>query len=181
MARHRWLRRTLVIAAAVSVAATTFDRLERVDAARAEWGEGVGVLVATGEVDPGEPLRFEVRSIPSAMVPVGAVTTDRFDDPLVARQRVTTGEVVVEADVTVDGPLGLVPDGWLAVPVVESPPSGAATGERVQVVSEGAVIAPDALVVGREGDATLIAVPADAAPLLPVASAEGTLAVLRGR
>ncbi len=182
VARHRWLRRVLVLAAAVVVASSTFSRLEGVDAARAQWGDTVDVLVATGETAPGEVLRVEVRSLPAAMVPAGSIATDgagRPDDPLVARQRVTDGEVVVDADVTVAGPLGLVPDGWLAVPVVESPASGAATGERVQVASEGVVIAAEALVVGHEGDATLIAVPADAAPLLPLASTDGTLAVLR--
>jgi hypothetical protein len=179
VARHRWLRRLLVVGAAVAVASTTFSRLERVDAARARWGDTLEVLVATAGSDAGEPLRVEVRSLPAAMVPAGSVAADRVDDPLVARQRVTVGEVVVDADVTVDGPLGLVPDGWLAVPVVESPPSGAAAGERVQVASEGVVIAAEALVVGHQGDATLIAVPADAAPLLPVAATDGTLAVLR--
>jgi hypothetical protein len=179
LARHRWPRRLLVVAAAVAVAATTFGRLERIDAARAEWGEGVDVLVATDEIAPGDPLRFEVRSLPAAMVPAGSIDAGRAGDPLVARQRVTVGEVVVDADVTVDGPLGLVPGGWLAVPIVESPSSGAAPGERVQVTSEGVVIAVEAVVVGHEGDATLIAVPADVAPLLPVAATAGTLAVLR--
>lgn len=179
LARRRWLPRALVVAAAVAVAATTLDRLDRVTAARDRWGDTVEVLVATADTAAGDVVSVEVRSYPLAVVPRDAVAADRAGAPLVARQRVTAGEVMVGADVAAAAPLGLVPDGWLAVAVVETPGSGAEVGERVQVASDGVVIATDGLVVGHTGDATLIAVPADVAALLPVASNAGALAVLR--
>ena len=75
------------------------------------------------------------------------------------------------------GPLALVPTGWLAVPVVESPTSGAAVGDRVRVVAQGVVLSEEGLVVGHSPDATLVAVRPDEAPLLPAADRVALLLV----
>jgi hypothetical protein len=66
----------------------------------------------------------------------------------------------------------------LAVPIVESPPSGAAVGDRVRVVADGVVLSADALVVGYHDDVTLVAVPEQVAPILPPAADSGGLALL---
>ena len=83
------------------------------------------------------------------------------------------------------GRLPLLPVGWLAVPIVESPPSGAADGERVQLASDGIVVAGEAVVVGRIDDVTLIGVPADDAAIDPaggrVGHAGGAPAAVSGR
>lgn len=98
----------------------------------------------------------------------------------VARRRVSAGFPLAGADVAArPAPLGLVPDGWLAAPLVESPRSGADVGDRVRVVADGVAVAPEALVVGFVGDATLVATPADAAPLVALADASGQVTLLR--
>ena len=100
-------------------------------------------------------------------------------DRQVARQRIAAGEVITAPDVSErDGPRALVPEGWLAVAIVESPSSGAGIGDRVQIASEGTVISSDAVVIGFVDDATLVAAPADEAPLLPAAAAAGGVALL---
>ena len=72
----------------------------------------------------------------------------------------------------------MTPAGWLVVPVLESPPSGALIGDRARAVADGVVLTKDAVVVGHHGDATLLAVPADVAPLLPAAADAGRLTLL---
>jgi hypothetical protein len=103
------------------------------------------------------------------------------DAALVARQHIAEGEVVTIVDVgrgDRSGPLGLAPDGWLAVPIVESPASGAAIGDRVRLAGDGMVIAAEAVIVGHHDDVTLVAVPAGVAPLVAAAAESGGLVVL---
>ncbi len=84
-----------------------------------------------------------------------------------------------EVDVAADGgPQAMTPDGWLAVPVIESPRSGAVVGDRVQVASDGFVVSADAIVVGGFDNVTVLAVPANEAPLLPAAADAGALTLL---
>lgn len=179
LARHRWLRTTVIVTIAVAAAASTLQRIERIDAARAAWGDTRPVLVATRAAEPGDPLVAEVRDLPAAMVPDRALPGALGDDELVARQHLAPGEVVTDADVRPAGPLALVPAGWVAVAVVESPASGASPGERVQVASDGVLVADEALVVGHTADATLVAVPSGVGPLVPLAATDGRLALLR--
>ena len=69
------------------------------------------------------------------------------------------------------------PPDWLVAPLRESLPSGAAVGERVQVVSDGFVLATEAVVIDHVDGVTLVAVPPDVAPLVPAAS--DSVALLR--
>ncbi len=150
------------------------------DRARDEWGATTPVLVATSDIASGDTLAGAVttRDWPAALAPPGAL--GELPDDAVARQRVAAGDIVSTVDVTAAGALALVPAGWLAVPVTESPRSGATAGDRVQVASEGVVIAADARVVGMvDADVTLVAVPAGDAPLLPLAADNGALTLLR--
>ncbi len=179
VARHRWWYRSLVLATAVGAAATTLDQLDSIDAARAEWGRTRDVYVATAAASPGDAVLVEVRAMPEAVVPAAAVRPAADIGEFVARHRLSPGEIVTEADVTPVGPLALVPSGWVAVAIVESPPSGASPGERVLLASEGVVINDTALVVGHTDAATLVAVPEAGAALVPLAAASGTLALLR--
>ena len=125
------------------------------------------MLVAAAAHDPGQLLTVRAVDWPAALVPAGAVSD--VDDGAVARLPLAAGDPIRAADVAAPGPLALVPDGWLAVPMIESPVSGATIGDRVQVVSEGVVIAPDAVVVGFVDDAILVAAPAESALLLALA------------
>lgn len=178
LARRRWIYWLLVSGLASACAAQVLARLDEVEAERVRWGETRTVLVAARDIVPGEPLSGVTvdRHLPIAMIPESAVT-DVVNR--IARQHVALGEMITTVDIAAgDGPQALVPEGWLAVAIVESPSSGAAIGDRVQVASDGVVISSDALVVGFVDDATLVAAPAHEAPLLPAAAAGSALALL---
>jgi hypothetical protein len=178
VARRPWLHWLLVAVLSAATAMQVAGRIGEVDAARDAWGTTRPVLVAARAAAPGEPVVAEVAAVPVALAPPGAIDPSAGRE-LVARQRIGEGEIVSDVDVVGAGDLALVPPGWLAVPVAESPPSGAAAGDRVRLVSEGVVVASDAVVVGHHDDVTLIAVPADVAPAVPAAAAAGSLTVLR--
>ena len=181
LARRPWLYWALVAVIAAACAATVLERVDQVDRARLAWGEGVTVLVATRDIEPGDRLGDAVgeRIVPAAVVPdAAAVAEPGGAVGGRARQHVTAGEIITTVDVAADGPLALAPDDWLVVPVVESPGSGAEPGDRVQIVGDGLVISTEAIVIGPIDGATLVAVPADEAPLLPAAAERG-LTLLR--
>ncbi len=176
LVRRPWIQWMVITAVALGIAVSVHDRLRQVDLERDSWGDTLPVLMATGPIEVGEPLRVEVRTVPSAVVPKGAITeaTD-----LVARRRIGDGEIVTLLDVVADrGPQAMTPTGWLAVPVIESPRSGASVGDRVRVASDGFVLSARALVVDRFDEVTVLAVPADEAPLLPAAADAGSLTLL---
>lgn len=176
LARRPWIQWVVIVAIATAIAASVDAQLGRVDAERRSWGSTTTVLVATGPIEVGGPLRVARRQVPEALAPQGAIGDA---EGALARQRIGTGEIVTEVDVVADGgPQAMTPAGWLAVPVVESPPSGAAEGDRVQVVSGGFVVSADAVVVGGFDEVTVLAVPADEAPLLPAAADAGSLTLL---
>jgi hypothetical protein len=180
LARRPWIQWLAIVVIAAAVTALVHARLQQVDRQRDSWGSTRTVLVASAPVEIGEPLLVESRDLPAAMIPDGAIDPDeaRAGAPI-ARQRVGVGEIVTRLDVVADtGAQAMTPEGWLAVPVVESPRSGAVIGDRVQVASDGWVLSADALVVGQFDDVTVLAVPAAEAPLLPAAAAAGALTLL---
>lgn len=180
LVRRPWIQWSFVLVVATIVASSVQQRLVAVDVTRQSWGAPAPVLVATEQIEVGQPLRLEVRDLPIALVPPAAVDpVIGVGDAAVARQRIGVGEIVTSLDVVADrGPQALTPAGWLAVPVVESPPSGAELGDRVRVVSDGIVLSATALVVGRFDNVTMLAVPAADAPLLPAAAIAGSLTLL---
>lgn len=175
VARRPWIQWLVIAAVAIGLAASVADAMARVDAERAAWGSSVTVWVAAHDISPGEPIAVEALEVPEAVRPVGAA-----DDPAgaVARQVIGRGEIVTEVDI-VDSDGSLAPPGWVIAPVRESLPSGAGLGDRVQVASDGFVIASDALVVGFVDDVALVAAPAEVAALLPAASVTTSVALLR--
>lgn len=176
VARRPWLYWLAVGVAVAAVAATVHDEMSGVAAARGSWGSARAVLVAAEPIEPGESLRVHEREVPVAVAPDGAISDA---DGVVARQRIGQGEIVTDVDVVAgSAPMSLVPDGWVAVPVVESPPSGAAVGERVQLAGDGIVIA-DGLIVGRADEATLVAVIARDAPAVAAGTHHARLVVMR--
>jgi hypothetical protein len=181
LARRPWIYWLVVIVAAVACGFTVRQRIGDIDTARDAWGDAREVLVARRDTRPGESLEVDVRRMPVAVVPVAALRNDAGDGSLIARQDVPAGAIVTEVDVGRAGhdvPAALLPDGWAAVPIVESPPSGAAVGAHVQIVAEGVVLAPDAIVVGYHDDVTLIAVPDELAPMVAAGADAGGVAVL---
>ena len=175
LARRPWIHWLAVVATAIALAASVHDAVSRVHATRRSWGVTTSVVVASGDIEPGQPIEFVRRDVPLALAPDASLDST---DGLVARQHIGDGEIVTAIDVVGQGPLALVPEGWMAAPIVESPRSGAAVGDRVQVATDGFVLSADALVVGHVGDVTLVAVPADEAPLVPAAADAGSLTLL---
>lgn len=184
IARRPWIYWFAIGALAAWAYAGVRAHVDAADAARDAWGTTAPVLVATADARPGDPLadRVGVVAWPAALAPPDGLAELAAD--AVARQYVAAGAPLGTGDVAgTGGPLALVPDGWVVAPVVEQPVSGALAGDRVQVVSEGVVLAADALVVGfvddSSGTVSLVAAPADVAALLPAAAQGGRLTLLR--
>ena len=176
LAKRPWIYWLFVCFVALGVAASMLDRADRVDAERAAWGQSVTVFVTDRPHMPGDRLTAEARDVPSAVAPPGRITAP---DGLFVRQHIGEGEIVTHVGVVADaGPQAMTPNGWLGVPIVESPSSGAALGDRVQMVSDGVVIAPEAIVVGHHDDVTIVAVPAELAAAVPAASESRSLSLL---
>jgi hypothetical protein len=182
LARSPWLYWAIVATLAGCAGLLVMRAADSVAAARDHWGQARRVLVATREVQPGDPLVIaaELRALPAPMIPVGALT--EIDAGAVARQHIATGEVVVAHDQSPTAtPQSLIPTGWLAAAIAERVPSGARVGDRVIVATGGVVIADEGLVVGLVGQGLLVAVPADAAAQVANAASTGDVAVLLGR
>jgi len=182
LARRPWLYWLAIGVLATAAYAALAARSRAYDAARDRWADTGPVLVARRPIAPGDELAGAVARAewPRALRPADALIG--IDPDAVARQHVGVGEVVTAVDVApLTGPLALVPDGWVVVPVVEAPSSGATLGERVRVVSGGIVVSADARVVGTIGpDVTLVAVPdADAATVSAAVEARAVVLVRR--
>lgn len=176
LVKHPWVYWLVVAAVALGAAASLLARSDAIDAERAAWGESVTVFVADRALVPGDPLTVVAVDVPRAMMPPDALATP---DPSTVRRHVGEGEIVVAADVVASSaPHAMIPAGWLGVPIVESPASGAAVGDRVLLVSDGIVISGDAVVAGHHDDVTIVAVPAAAAPAVPAAADAQRLTLL---
>lgn len=176
LVKRPWIYWSIAALAAVAASASLLARSDRIDAARASWGETRRVWIAATDHAPGDPLTVTARDVPVAMVADAAASDPEGRS---ARQHIVAGEIVHDVDlVAPDGPQARTPPGWLAVPISESPASGARIGDRVHVVSDGVVVSADGLVVGVHDDVTLVAVPSEAAPTIPAAADAGSLTLL---
>lgn len=179
VARHRSLRWMPVLAASLAVVSSVTAHHRRIDAERRAWGDTVAVWTAAGNLAPGDPLVAQRREVPVALVPDDVFAAEAIPDDQVARQHVADGTIITAVDVAAGGgPEALIPIGWRGVPIDEITISGASVGDRVDVVSDGIVVATSALVIRRDGGAMMVAVPADAAPLVALANQSG-VALLR--
>lgn len=157
LVRRRGWRRVFVVVLALGVAVTLAVQSHRLDRARRSWGDTRTVWVTDAALEPGDPVRAHRVELPEAAVPAGAL--DRVEG-LVADQRLGPGEVVTALDAVDD--LGrLAPTGWRTVAVG----AGDATlpvspGDHVDVVADGELLAPDAVVIDVSSGTTVVAVPA---------------------
>lgn len=179
LTRHPILYWLAVLLLGGGIAVVVAGAASGVEDARRAWGQPLEVMVATADLEPGDPLAgaVEQRAFPAPMVPAAAVT----DVPAgaVARQRVATGEVVVDADLAPsNAPQSLIPEGWAAVAVAEAVPTGARIGDAVRPVSGGVELAEEGVVVGHHGDAVLVAVPDSDAAAVALAATTGELALV---
>ncbi|MAT04353.1 MAG: hypothetical protein CL424_04835 [Acidimicrobiaceae bacterium] len=172
LAPRPWIRWLVLVALAIGFVAAVADHRRGVGEAREAWGDTTEVWVAARTIEPGTPIVASRVRLPVAALPAQPVD----DDPsgTTARQAIGRGEVVTSLDVAADGAPGdLIPSGWLAVPIAEATVSLARIGERVVVTTDGVVIADEALVVDDLDGVPLVAVPAEAAPLVALANDTG--------
>ena len=163
VARHPWAYWVAIAVVAGAVALGAAQAMAGVDAERRSWGDQQdGVDGDCAAVDPGQPIRAERRSVPRAVVPLGAVTV--APDDAVARQRIAVGEIITDLDVAAAGPAGLIPDGWVAF-AVPSAVGHFAAGDDVRVYAGDQFVAAGVVVDAGESD-VMVAIPVDAAPTM---------------
>lgn len=182
---HRWWWVATALLAGAA-AWGVVDAMTGAAAAQDAWGTPVDVLVVRRDVAAGQPLDTEIRSVPSTVVPDDALLAGEMPPggsgaELVARHAIGAGEMLVAGDVEVGGVVGRIPDGWRAITVMEHRSSGAAIGERVDVVGDGLLIAVGAHVIEVTPAERLVtlAVESSAAPTVAAADATATITLLR--
>lgn len=187
----------LAAAAVAALAATRVGTLDdEAAAARAAWGEGVPVVVATRDLAAGEVVGADdvvVASWPPAVVPEGALAEVPAGRTVAAP--IVAGEAVVGARVAPEGlsdVAALLPPGWRAVAVPafgggaggDHPPL--AVGDRVDVLASvdtfdplahqsAEVVAEGALVVDVRDGSVTVGVPQRVAAAVAVATTRGTI------
>lgn len=131
-ARRPWLYWLIVGACAVAVWLSVTSAAAQVARERDAWGSTRTVWVASGPVAAGTVVRASVADYPAAMVPPSAASS--LPAGAVATRSIAAGEVVVAADLAVDG---LVPADWVvfAVPLDGSP--ALVVGDAVTVFGSG--------------------------------------------
>ena len=164
VARRPWITWLAAVAAASVVALAVHDAMAAVRQERDAWGRRTTVLVATNPISPGDAVDALVirRDVPLALAPPGALTSV---EPLdTARQHVGVGEILVDVDIgRVPGPLGVLPDEWLAVTIDGPANDSFVAGGAAVVLAAGAVVAPDAVVVQVLAEGVVVGVPPDVA------------------
>jgi hypothetical protein len=173
LARHPWLYWFGCLAAGVALALLVGGHVTRLDEARRSWAQTGRVLVATTDHRAGDLLQAKSVEMPLAVIPPDAIDTvgAASDDGTIVRQRVSTGEVVVSADLAVPGgPAALADPGTLVVGITDPMARGVRVGLEVRIVAEGIVLADDAHVVEVSDEVIFVAVGAEAAAMVAAAA-----------
>ena len=177
LARHGWVRWVIVISLTGGVGWSSYQQSSAVERSREAWGRTLEVVVARGDLEPGDPIEAELVALPAAMVPNAALTSQPADARL--RQRVVSGAVITSADIaTSPGPAALAEPGTAVVGVIDPLARRASIGLQVVVASEGVVLAASSTVVGVDDETVLVAVPAAEAPMVAAAAQLGTASLL---
>lgn len=176
LARRPWIRWLAVGLVATTAGVSVHAQLQSIDAARARWADRQRVPIATASVTAGDVLVWEWRSIPAIAVPDDVAAT--IPAGALARQRVGTGEIVVDADLAIgNGPAAGAAAGHIVVPVSDPLVTDPPVGLAVAIYSDGLVLAPEARIVQVEGPVVFVEVPAAAAPMVTAATQAGRAAI----
>ena len=177
LAVHPWIHWAVCVGLAVAAAFATHGYIARLDAERRAWGTTHEVWVSAENIAAGEPIRATAAAVPVALVPPAAVT--ELPDDAVARQRLTTGEILVGADVaTAAGPAGLAAPGTVVVGLVDPLARNVAVGSTIEVSADGVVVCDEATVVAISDEVIQVAVPERDAPTVAAAAHDGLASVL---
>lgn len=169
LARHPIVYWLLVTGLALLIAAMARNRLEAVDRARQRWGDPATVLIATTDMAPGDVPDLRRVDLPAIAIPDDAV--DELASDAVVRRHVSSGEVLVAADLTVGrGPAAHAHAGTAIVGISDPLAPLDEVGVDVSIVAEGVVLAERATVVAQAGEVTFVAVPVTDAPAVAAAA-----------
>lgn len=173
LARRPWLYWLIVGMCAIAVWLSVSSAQAQVTQERDSWGTTRKVWVASGPVVAGEVLRATVAEYPTAMVSPSAVSS--LAAGALAARSIADGEVVVAADVAVEG---LVPSEWVvfAVPLDGAP--SLIVGDEVSVFGSGQLWCGGMAAAFSESTVE-IAVPADCAASLSAQLALGAVTLAR--
>ncbi len=177
LARRPWIYWLSIAMLTVVVAVAVNDRVASIDAARDEWGDLRTVVVADGQLEPGDVAVVRLAELPVAAVPDAALT-DVGPDTLV-RQRVADGEVLTTLDVTTrSGPASAADAGHVVVPISDPLVRHVEVGLRVRIVADGVVLADEATVVDVADDVVFVALAERLGPVVSAAAQQGIASLL---
>ena len=173
LARRPWLYWLFVCICAAGVWLTTASAQALVTAARANWGTTRRVWVTDRDIAVGEPLHAIPREYPLAMLPASAVTSS--PDDAVATRVISSGEVVVAADIAGDGP---IPAGWAVFAVPAGGAPALVAGDAVLMFGSGQLWC-EGIVAAADDEQIDVGVPADCAAPISAQLALGAAEVAR--
>jgi len=172
-ARRPWLYWLIVGACGIAVWSSVAGAQAQVTRRRDSWGETRTVWVVSGPLVAGDTVRAAEDDYPIAMVPASAVSSLSAD--AVAARSIADGEIVVEADVAVDG---LFPADWVVFAVPADGAPGLTTGDVVSVFGSGHAWCDGRAAVVSEV-VLEVAVPADCAASMSAQLALGAITLAR--
>lgn len=172
-ARRPWLYWLIVALCAVMVWLSVASTQAEVTQERNSWGTTREVWVASGPAAVGEVVRATVAEHPMSMVPPSAVSS--LPDGAIAARSIAEGEVVVAADVAVEG---FVPAEWVvfAVPLDGAP--SLTVGDEVSVFGSGELWC-EGLAAARGESTVEVAVPLACAGSMSAQLALGAVTLAR--
>lgn len=177
-----------VIALCTGVAAVVFfTNIIQLQSQKQQLATHFTVFVATSNIEPGELVTTAV--VRPLLVPASLATTTvivNLPATAYAQQNIGIGELITSVNVAeLPVNISVVPAGWRTIAItspIALPPMS--TGNHVDVIANGVVLATNAVVVSTTGEPpppngmtfitqVIIAVPAEAAPRVATAAALG--------
>jgi len=195
MRRHPSLWWAVAAVLAVAAGLLASSAVNRAEEARRAWGAAVTVVVATRDLQAGDPLdggAVALERRPRAAVPASALTA--LPEDRVAGAAIVAGEVLVAerlAGEDLDGAAALLPLGTraMAIPADPALTPPIEVGDRVDLIvtlagaaepsggPPGFTLVADALVVAVEEAAVTVAVPRDDTSRVAVALGSGAVSL----
>lgn len=177
LARRPWIYWAVVATLAALAAAAVHGEMASIATERDRWGSTRTVMVTRHELEPGDEIAADLVTLPVAAIPERALAEAPTGARL--RQRVAAGEVLTELDLTARaGPAALADQGTAVVGLSDPLARSVVAGLRVQVTSDGVVIAEDATVTGVVDDVIFVAVDPGEAPAVAAAAQQGAASLL---
>jgi hypothetical protein len=177
LARRPWVYWVAVAALAILAAGAVQRETSSIAEERDRWSTTRSVLVASRQLEPGEPVVADFVLLPVAAVAELALT--EAPDGAVVRQRVAAGEVITELDIARRaGPAALAEFGEVVIALSDPLARNVAPGLHVQVAADGVLLARSATVTGVVDDVIFVAVASIDAPALAAAARQGIATLL---